>query len=153
MKHEDENGEINSYKGDDPWPLNHLQEVLVHARPLWIVETEGEKCCGWVMAAGYVCVSQPGHDRSREAVARRYSELKATKVAGINDPQGDKYAQTLAEAASDVWLQFRWIRATDFWCYMPIGGSIDDATGTAKDRFAAVFSSVVEDETGAAFRH
>ena len=109
------------------------------------------------MAAGYVCVSQPGHDRSREVVARRFSELKVRKVAGIafiadNDPQGDKYAQTFAEAASDVGLPFRWIRATDLWSDMPIGGSIDDATGTAKDRFAAVFSAVVEDETGAAFR-
>jgi len=145
--HVDSNGEILSGKGEEPWPLYRQQDALDYAKQRWVVETEGEKCCDWVRVGGLVCVSQPGFDRSSVEIRRRYGELKAAGITGIvsiadNDQSGEKLAEKCARAAAEVELPFRWIRATDLWVEIPVGGSIDDATGTAKDRLAALQAAI-----------
>ncbi|MCT0216069.1 AAA family ATPase [Synechococcus sp. CS-1330] len=96
------------------------------------------------MAAGRVGISQPGHNHKQEAITRRYGELKAAGVAGVvyvadNDQTGNRKAQKCAACAEGVGLPFLWLPAIRIWGDdLPIGGSIDDAQGSAVERFCAL---------------
>lgn len=142
--HRDEEGRVHTTAGQQPWPLYRQQDAIDHARNQWVVEMEGEKCCRWVMAAGRVGISQPGHNHTREAITRRYRELKAGGVAGViyvadNDQTGIQKAQKCAGCAEDAGLPFLWFPAVRIWGEeLPSGGSIDDAQGSAVERFCAI---------------
>jgi hypothetical protein len=142
--HTDEQGSTHIGAGDEPWPLYRQQDAIEHARDQWVVEMEGEKCCRWVMAAGRVGISQPGHNHTQEAITRRYGQLKAAGVAGViyvadNDQTGSKKAEKCASSAEAAGLPFLWFSADRIWGdELPIGGSIDDATGTAAERLCAL---------------
>jgi predicted transcriptional regulator len=125
--------------GPNPWPLWHQQEALQHGPGHWIFEAEGEKCAEWFRAAGFVGISQPGHDHKLESITARYGALKAAGVKGIvyvsdNDKTGSEKALKLNEAAHRVGLELIIVKASECWEHCPKGGSIDDGEGSAADR-------------------
>ena len=125
--------------GHKPWPLWHQDEALQYGPGHWIFEAEGEKCAEWFRAAGFVGVSQPGHDHKLESITARYGALVAAGVKGVvyisdNDPPGWEKALKLAEAARRVGLDLRIVKASECWEHCPKGGSIDDGEGSAADR-------------------
>ena len=68
-------------KGTAPWPI--LGEALVHAQRAWVVEAEGEKCTGILLAAGVVAYCHPGHAHNIEQCAERYRAMVAAGVPGV----------------------------------------------------------------------
>jgi CRISPR-associated protein Cmr3 len=134
-------------KGSEPWPLWREAEALEHGPGQWITEAEGEKCAGWLRAAGLVAVSQPGHDHSPASIERRYRLLLAAGVVGVlyladKDPTGDSKAKKCAAAAAAVGLPLVVVPAAEVWPGLPVGGSIDDAPGTATERAAALVAAI-----------
>ncbi|MFU8886138.1 MAG: hypothetical protein ACNA8O_11865 [Cyanobacteriota bacterium] len=145
--HEGADGREVNRKGPDPWPLFHEADALEHGPGRWIAEAEGEKCAAWLMAAGLVAVSQPGHDTSPRSIERRYRRLLEAGVAGVlyladNDPTGERKAQQCAAAAAAVGLPLLVVPAFEVWPGLPAGGSIDDAPGTAAERAAALLAAI-----------
>jgi hypothetical protein len=142
--HSDEEGRVHATAGQQPWPLYRQQDAIEHARNQWVVEMEGEKCCRWVMAAGRVGISQPGHNHTQDAITRRYRELKAAGVEGVvyvadNDQTGIQKAQKCSDCAEEAGLPFLCFPAVRIWGEeLPSGGSIDDAQGSAVERFCAI---------------
>lgn len=127
--------------GDQPWP------VFGVVAPGWVLELEGEKCCEIALSAGVSAISQPGHAHKVEQIVERYRDLKADGVAGIvyladNDDEGERRAHQAVEAAAEVQLPLLVLRATDVWPDLPVGGSIDDAPGTAAEHVSAITAAI-----------
>lgn len=127
--------------GDQPWP------VFGVVAPGWVLELEGEKCCEIALSAGVSAISQPGHAHKVEQIVERYRDLKADGVAGIvyvgdNDDEGERRAHQAVEAAAEVQLPLLVLRASEVWLDLPVGGSIDDARGTAAERVSAVTAAI-----------
>ena len=68
------------HAGEQPWPHYWSHPPEDAFRSLWVLEGEGEKVADYAASAGFVCISHPGHNRTDEAILRRYRELK-TMVA------------------------------------------------------------------------
>lgn len=134
-------------KGLEPWPLWREAEALEHGPGYWIAEAEGEKCAAWLRAGGLVAVSQPGHDHKDASIERRYRCLVEASVSGVlyladNDPTGESKAKKCAAAAAAVGLPLVVLPAAEVWPGLPVGGSIDDAPGTAAERAAALLAAI-----------
>lgn len=146
-RHTGADGEMVELAGPDPWPLWQESEALAHGPGRWIAEAEGEKCAAWLRAGGLVAVSQPGHDHSPASIERRYRLLLEAGVAGVlyladNDPTGERKAKQCAAAAAAVGLPLLVLPAAEVWQGLPVGGSIDDAPGTATERAAALLAAI-----------
>lgn len=127
--------------GEQPWP------VFGVVAPGWVLELEGEKCCEIALSAGVSAISQPGHAHKVEQIVERYRDLQAGGVAGIayladNDDEGERRAHQAVEAAAEVQLPLLVLRATEVWADLPVGGSIDDAPGTAGERVSAITAAI-----------
>lgn len=145
--HIDANGREVNRQGDAPWPLWRESDALEHGRGFWIAEAEGEKCAAWLMVGGLVAVSQPGHAHKVEQIAKRYQRLVDAGVKGIvyledNDDEGQRRSQQSKHAAAAVGLQLLVLPATEVWPGLPEKGSIDDASGTAAERVAALEAAI-----------
>jgi phage/plasmid-associated DNA primase len=145
--HQDDEGRAQRGAGDEPWPLWRQDDAITHGQGMWIAEAEGEKCGEWFDAGGVVAISQPGHDHKPASIERRYRTLVEAGVAGVlyladNDETGRKKAERCAAAAATVGLPLLVLHASDVWSDMPVGGSIDDAPGTAAERVAAVVAAI-----------
>lgn len=145
--HTDSEGREINRKGPDPWPLWREAEALERGPGRWIAEAEGEKCAQWLRAAGLVAVSQPGCDHSPASIERRYRLLLEAGVAGVlyladNDPTGERKAKQCAAAAAAVGLPLLVLPAAEVWPGLPVGGSIDDAPGTAAERAADLLAAI-----------
>jgi hypothetical protein len=145
--HTDSDGREINRKGPDPWPLWREAEALEHGPGRWIAEAEGEKCAQWLRAAGLVAVSQPGCDHTPASIERRYRLLLEAGLAGVlyladNDPTGESKAKKCAAAAAAVGLPLLVLPAAEVWPGLPVGGSIDDAPGTAAERAAALLAAI-----------
>ena len=145
--HQDDEGRAQRGAGDEPWPLWRQDDAITHGVGMWIAEAEGEKCGAWFRAGGVVAISQPGHDHKPASIERRYRTLVEAGVAGVlyladNDETGRKKAERCAAAAATVGLPLLVLHASDVWSDMPVGGSIDDAPGTAAERVAAVVAAI-----------
>jgi hypothetical protein len=146
-RHTGADGETVQLAGPDPWPLWREGDALEHGPGRWIAEAEGEKCAAWLRAAGLVAVSQPGHDHKASSIEARYRRLVEAGVAGVvylgdNDKTGATKAQRCAAAAAAVGLPQLVVPAAEVWPGLPVGGSIDDAPGTAAERAAALRAAV-----------
>lgn len=133
--------------GPEPWPLYRQADALEHGPGRWITEAEGEKCTAWLRAGGLVAVSQPGHDHKAASIEHRYRGLVEAGVAGVlyladNDPTGERKAKQCAAAAAAVGLPLLVVPAVEVWPGLPVGGSIDDAPGTATERVAALLAAI-----------
>ncbi len=133
--------------GPEPWPLWREADALEHGPGQWIAEAEGEKCAAWLRAGGLVAVSQPGHDHKAASIERRYRLLLEAGVAGVlyladNDPTGERKAEKCATAAEAVGLPLLVLPAAEVWPDLPIGGSIDDAPGAARERADALVAAI-----------
>lgn len=140
--HLDESGEARIGRGDSDWPLFHQEEAVALGSGKWITEAEGEKCTEWIRAGGFVAVSQPGFDHCEEGIRSRYLTLKNAGIVGIryladNDKTGKIKGERCAAVAASVGLGFQLIDAFDIWPDIPQKGSIDDASGSAKERTEA----------------
>ena len=118
------------HAGHEPWPHYWSHPPEDAFRSLWVLEGEGEKVADYAASAGFVCISHPGHDRSDEALRRRYRELKAL-VAGViylvdHDQQGEDLGHRLKAAALDVGLPFAGFFMGGRFTGLPKGGSLDD---------------------------
>jgi CRISPR-associated protein Cmr3 len=145
--HTDSDGRKINRKGPDPWPLWREADALEHGRGRWITEAEGEKCADWLRAGGLVAVSQPGCDHKNASIERRYRLLLEADVAGVlyladNDSAGESKAKQCAAAAAAVGLPLVVVPAAEVWPGLPVGGSIDDAPGTAAERAAALLAAI-----------
>ncbi|WP_259701377.1 virulence-associated E family protein [Synechococcus sp. CS-1324] len=133
-------------QGADPWPLWRQAEAVAAAMTNpghWLLEAEGEKAAEIAREGGLVTVSQPGHAHRLEDIQPRYAALKAAGVAGIvyladEDLTGARRAQKALEAAAAVGLSLVVLPASEVWPGLPVGGSIDDASGTPAERVAAL---------------
>ena len=133
--------------GNDPWPVFAEQSAL-EAKG-WILELEGEKCCGIAQKGGIVAITQPGCAHRIEQITARYQRLSAAGLDGViflsdNDPQGRKRARQSQEAAAAAGLAFVLLPAENVWPDLPKGGSIDDAPGTPAERIAAIEDSLTK---------
>lgn len=145
-RHFDSDGQEVKTKGSEPWPLWREAEALEHGPGRWVAEAEGEKCAAWLRAGGLVAVSQPGHDHTPTSIERRYRRLVEASVSGVlyladNDPTGESKAKKCAAAAAAVGLPLVVLPAAEVWPGLPVGGSIDDAPGTAAERAAALLAA------------
>jgi hypothetical protein len=125
--------------GAEPWPLWRQADAIKYGAGKWIIETEGEKCAAWPRAAGLVAVSQPGHDTKEDSITGRYKALRAAGVAGVayladNDKTGAAKGAKCQRAAAAAGLPFLLLQAAEVWPDVCIGGSIDDAPGSAQER-------------------
>jgi len=141
-------GEVQFNAGTDPWPL-FGNELISQAKGKWIAAAEGPKCAMWLQAGGVVGVSQPGHDHKDVSITRRFRELVEAGVGGVaylndNDETGDKKGRQLSECAAEAGLPFLQIPAIDVWPDLPVGGSIDDAPGTAEERVSAITAAITK---------
>jgi hypothetical protein len=146
-RHTGADGETVELAGPDSWPLWREADALEHGPGRWIAEAEGEKCAAWLRAGGLVAVSQPGHDHSPASIERRYRRLVEAGVAGVlyladNDPTGERKAKQCASAAAAVGLPLLLLPAAEVWPGLPVGGSIDDAPGTAAERAAVLLAAI-----------
>ena len=145
--HQDDEGRAQRGAGDEPWPLWRQDDAITHGVGMWIAEAEGEKCGAWFRAGGVVAISQPGHDHKPASIERRYRNLVEAGVAGVlyladNDETGRKKAERCAATAATVGLPLLVLHAFDVWSDMPVGGSIDEAPGTAAERVSAVLAAI-----------
>jgi hypothetical protein len=141
--HRAANGETVAKQGPNPWPLWSESMAINHGPGKWIVEAEGEKCAAWFHAASIVAVSQPGHAHTPQKIQDRYDRLVAAGVAGVvyladHDKTGAEKAEKCKKAAAAAGLPFITVQAASVWPAIPAGGSIDDASGTAAERVAAM---------------
>jgi predicted P-loop ATPase len=125
--------------GAEPWPLWRQADAIEYGAGKWIIETEGEKCAAWPRAAGLVAVSQPGHDTKEDSITGRYKALRAAGVAGVayladNDKTGAAKGAKCQRAAAAAGLPFLLLQSAEVWPGVCVGGSIDDAPGSAQDR-------------------
>ena len=95
--------------GHEPWPHYWSHPPEDAFRSLWVLEGEGEKVADHAASGGFVCVSHPGHDRSDQALQRRYRQLKSQGVQGVinlsdADPQGLDLGRRCRDAAAAVGL-------------------------------------------------
>ena len=125
--------------GAEPWPLWRQVDAIEYGAGKWIIETEGEKCAAWPRAAGLVAVSQPGHDTKEDSITGRYKALKAAGVAGVayladNDKTGAAKGNKCQKSAAAAGLPFLLLQAAEVWPGICVGGSIDDAPGSAQER-------------------
>ena len=135
--------------GDQLWPLWSEADAVNHGPGRWIAEAEGEKCARWLQAGGLVAVSQPGHDHSPASIEARYRRLLEAGVRGVvylgdHDSTGIRKAEQCASAAAAVGMPLLAIPAAEVWPGLPVGGSIDDAPGTAAERCAALVAAIPE---------
>lgn len=138
--HLKDGGWINT-AGPAPWPL-FQQEHACSANGA-VLELEGERCVGLAMKAGFVAITQPGHDHKPESIARRYALLEAAGVPGVvyisdNDAEGARKAERCADAAASVGLPFLHLPAATVWPGIVEKGSIDDAPGYAVDHWTSI---------------
>jgi predicted P-loop ATPase len=145
--HQSPDGKVVKAKGGEPWPLWKEAEALKHGTGQWIAEAEGEKSAKWLQAGGLVAVSQPGHDHSPASIEARYRRLVKAGVRGVvyladHDETGERKANQCATAAAAVGLPLLVMPAADVWPGLPRGGSIDDAPGTATERYAALLAAI-----------
>ena len=131
--------------GPDPWPVWHEADAL--NADGWIVEFEGERCCGVALAAGLVAITQPGHAHGVDQIQARYQRLQTAGVPGVvfisdNDAEGQRRASQAATAAAAVSLPLVHVPAASIWPGLPPGGSIDDAPGSPADRVADIERAV-----------
>ena len=132
--------------GPDPWPA-YREADAIKAAGCWVLETEGEKCADIVRAGGRVAISQPGHAHKVVQIQDRYQRLVNDGVLGIvyledNDEGGRKRSQQSEDAAAAVGLPLLVLPATEVWPGLPEKGSIDDASGTAAERVAALEAAI-----------
>ena len=118
------------HAGEQPWPHYWSHPPEDAFRSLWVLEGEGEKVADYAASAGFVCISHPGHNRTDEAILRRYRELKEM-VAGVvyladADRQGAALGRRLKDAATFVGLPFIGIDMGVAFPDLPKGGSLDD---------------------------
>ena len=118
------------HAGHEPWPHYWSHPPEDAFRSLWVLEGEGEKVADYAASAGFVCISHPGHDRSDEAIQRRYRQLKPL-VAGVGyladaDQQGVDLGRRCRDAAASVGLPFIGIDMAVAFPDLPKGGSLDD---------------------------
>lgn len=145
--HEGERGPTAG-AGPDPWPVyNDALATANGTAGLWLLEVEGEKSADWAVLGGVVAISQPGHAHKVEQIVERYRDLQAAGVAGIaylsdNDDEGERRAHQAVEAAAEVQLPLLVLRASEVWPDLPVGGSIDDAPGTAAERVSAITAAI-----------
>ena len=133
--------------GPDAWPAWHEAEAIEHGRGRWIIEAEGEKCAGIVLAAGVVAITQPGHAHKPEQIEPRYERLQAAGVAGVafladNDDAGAHRAEQASQAAAAIGMELLVLPAAEVWQGVPKGGSIDDAPGTAAEQIEALAAAI-----------
>ena len=117
--------------GHEEWGhyWSHPPEVAFFQHHL--LEGEGEKVADYAASAGFVCISHPGHDRSDQALQRRYRRLKSQGVQGVinladADPQGLDLGRRCRDAAASVGLPFIGIDMAVAFPDLPKGGSLDD---------------------------
>jgi len=128
-------------KGPDPWPaFNQADAIGAHG---WILETEGEKCAELAAAVGVVAISQPGHAHGVDQIRPRYEALLNGGALGVvyladSDDEGRKRAKQSTEAAVLAGLPIIVLHAGDLWPDLPVGGSIDDAPGTAAEQIEVI---------------
>ena len=133
--------------GDEPWSL-YGRKWAPLAEGQWLLEFEGEKCADLGLAAGICSISQPGHDRSEQAVVRRYEWLLKTGAGGVvyiadNDQAGRNQADRLSRWAAIAKLPFLVLQAKEVWADIPEKGSIDDAPGeTGEDVVEAIEAAI-----------
>jgi len=118
------------HAGHEPWPHYWSHQPEDAFRSLQILEGEGEKVADYAASAGFVCISQPGHNRTDEAIQRRYRELKPL-VAGVvyladADAPGTHQGERLRDAAASVGLPFISVDMGGLFPDLPEGGSLDD---------------------------
>jgi len=134
--------------GPNQWPL-YREDEAIKAAGFWVIETEGEKCADIVRAGGRVAISQPGHAHKVEQIVPRYRRLLDAGVLGLvyledNDEQGQQRSQQSAQAAAAAGLPLLVLPAVEVWPRLPEKGSIDDASGTAAERVAALEAAIPE---------
>jgi hypothetical protein len=140
-----EGNQAKAGAGPDPWPLYQQDHAL--AADGWVLELEGERCCGLAMAAGVVAISQPGHNHSPDSISARYRSLQDAGVPGVvyvsdHDDEGQRKAERCAAAAAAVGLPFLHLPASKVWPGIAEKGSIDDAAGTPAERLAAIEAAI-----------
>ena len=114
-----------------------------------LLEGEGEKVADYAASAGFVCISHPGHDRSDQALQRRYRRLKSQGVQGVinladADPQGLDLGRRCRDAAAAVGLPFIGIDMRELFPDLPKGGSLDDM-GNVTAAIQVILDAVNED--------
>lgn len=122
-------GQWKPKMGPDPWPI--LGQDLIHAQRDWVVEIEGEKCVGILLAAGIAAYTQPGHAHKLDQIQDRYAAMKRAGVPGIilvsdNDTEGERRARISKKAAAKVGMPLVHVPAVAAWGDLPEGGSVDD---------------------------
>jgi len=128
-------------KGPDPWPaFNQSAAIEAHG---WILEPEGEKCAELAIAEGMVAISQPGHAHGVDQIRPRYEALRNGGALGVvyladNDDTGQERAKQATEAAALAGLPIIVLDAGALWPGLPVGGSIDDAPGTAAEQIEVI---------------
>ena len=120
----------DSEAGDAPWPMFWSSPPDPSQRDCWVVEAEGEKTALYAAAAGFIAVSQPGHDFEDHHIRHRYRQLKE-QVGGVvyvadADNKGLSKAFRLQQAAEIAGLKFIAVRMGDLFPGLPEGGSLDD---------------------------
>lgn len=133
--------------GPDAWPAWHEAEAIEHGSGKWIIEAEGEKCAGIVLAAGVVVITQPGHAHKPEQIQQRYGRLQAAGVAGVvfladNDDMGANRAEQARQAAAAIGMELMVLPALAVWPGLPKGGSIDDAPGKPAESVEALAAAI-----------
>lgn len=133
--------------GPGAWPAWHEADAITHGRGKWIIDIEGEKCAGILLAAGVVAITQPGHAHKPEQIQPRYERLQAADVAGVvfladNDDMGANRAEQARQAAAAIGMELMVLPAVDVWPGLPNGGSIDDAPGTAVEQVEALAAAI-----------
>lgn len=137
------NGQWINNSGSDAWPL--FGRIALG----WVLELEGEKCCELALSAGVAAITQPGHNHTAKAITARYQALVADGVVGVvyladHDDAGRRKAETCGRCAAEAGLPFVVLYAGEVWPDLPVGGSIDDAPGSAADRVAAIAARLAE---------
>lgn len=151
--HLSEQGEWSHKKGPLKWPLYRFSEALAHGQDKWVFGLEGEKCVETARSLGLVAITWQGGSWTDEEIALGLKQLKEVGVAGLiewadHDEAGDKKAQQILKAASQVQFPVILLNPLEIWPGMPHKGDIADwvAWGKTQGMSENDFVSRLEEE-------
>ncbi|WP_206817859.1 DUF5906 domain-containing protein, partial [Chroococcus sp. FPU101] len=116
-------------KGPSDWPLYRLSEALAHGQRKWVFGLEGEKCVEEARSLQLVSITWQGGSWTDEEIALGLKQLKDQEVAGLiywhdYDEAGEKKAQQILKAASQVQFPVILLNPLEIWDQMPHKGDI-----------------------------